>query len=1222
MRTWKIILLGFLFVFTVAYLAFLFVLPYAINLDKYTPQITEEIQKNTGFQVKIKGLKVITAWNLSGGAQIEKTDFIYPTGEKFAQINNLDMKLSLLPLLFGKISVDSINLGKLFLDLKVEKSGKFLIEKHLPKISKSSAENQQFPFKFSDSMPNIRIKTYRVSFIDSQSSKTYSVKGQDFKVSDFVLNKKIKIKTKGQLILKDREQVSYDLSLFSKLFPLEASVKQKKQPQSINIMDVFEEIYKYNLKALIKADLKVSGNIENPEIKGLVDFEKVSFTLGGKTLPESDLKLEFRGDKVKIDSNLYTGLNEKAVVTGVFVNGKKKSVDLNVKSDKTDIANVFLFSNTLLKLFGIKQLEGITAKGDLSAKFNVNSDFKTIRSSGFLRVNNASIVHDLYNVSLNSITADVDFSNNNIRINKSSAKLNGKPITIKGTVDSSASADIFVFAQNLQLKGLLLTLGQIQMLRENDILDGLVDIKASIKGRLDRAVPTIDITAKNINLKNKPNKIQIKLATADIKAVSTGKNHDKFKGNIQASGIKILTPPPVGILSVPVARLSFDEKNLKIDKALLYLNSSKIDIFGNVNNYSNPKINIDVTAKGLMVAKDMKSMLPTQNRSGVEAVGKIPLLVRVTGGQKQEVYVQILANRTNHLAIFDTDTLRGKTSLVNARMTLQGDDLNIHEAGVYSLKSTKGLSLDMKANSSSGYEIASLSGKVSNVNSLNPVLRGVSINIPNQISTSIPGYSNSTVKIKGDLSLNGSVNNLEVKGYLSLPLVELPTIKTSLKSLGVHFNKDTVSVNCPQLQVSNSLMGFNSIVNSNFSKGIVVENVDFYSSYMDLDSLASALSNLPQNANGPGCDIGIKILDGKAHINKVRTGGIVVTNVSSGLILNKNILKMTNVMAEAYTGKVAGTIGYNLIYGNINLDISGRGLSAGPAIKGLTGMSDKITGQLDFDSDISLSGAAQQQLLKNLKGTTRFVVSNGKMGTLGKFEHLLYAQNILSNNLLKTTVNVIAKAVSVKNTGVFKYLKGEMNFSNGWANLNFIKTSGPSMSMYITGRYGLLDNSANLVILGRLSDDVVRILGPIGDFSVDKVLSKIPKLGEVTSYLINQMTTNPEYENTSMIPYLTPKTELPTKEFKVVLNGGIESQSSVKSFKWLSKPTVSQASASQGGQRVHTTVRDTAKGVIQQVLPKYLPSSTTTTDGQTNYVPPKKIIAPVADFINSLPDLQ
>ena len=128
-----------------------------------------------------------------------------------------------------------------------------------------------------------------------------------------------------------------------------------------------------------------------------------------------------------------------------------------------------------------------------------------------------------------------------------------------------------------------------------------------------------------------------------------------------------------------------------------------------------------------------------------------------------------------------------------------------------------------------------------------------------------------------------------------------------------------------------------------------------------------------------------------------------------------------------------------------------------------------------------------------------------------------------------------------------------------------------------------------MIILGRLSDDVVGILGPIGDFSVNKAFSSIPKIGIITNSLLQQITTNPQYENTSMIPDLTPKTELPTKQFKVIIDGKADAQNSVKSFKWLSNPKLS-------GQN------QTAEPIL--IKPEQ----------------PKQV--PVPDFVNSLPDLR
>jgi hypothetical protein len=80
--------------------------------------------------------------------------------------------------------------------------------------------------------------------------------------------------------------------------------------------------------------------------------------------------------------------------------------------------------------------------------------------------------------------------------------------------------------------------------------------------------------------------------------------------------------------------------------------------------------------------------------------------------------------------------------------------------------------------------------------------------------------------------------------------------------------------------------------------------------------------------------------------------------------------------------------------------------------------------------------------------------------------------------------------------------------------------------------------------------------------------------------LTSQITTNPSYENTSQIPLLTPQTEFPTKEFKVIIDGDIQRQTSVKSFKWLSRPKVVQYQAGEyvaPAQSKNNTVPDFVK---------------------------------------------
>ncbi|MFQ8625916.1 MAG: hypothetical protein ACLSA2_05265 [Candidatus Gastranaerophilaceae bacterium] len=130
---------------------------------------------------------------------------------------------------------------------------------------------------------------------------------------------------------------------------------------------------------------------------------------------------------------------------------------------------------------------------------------------------------------------------------------------------------------------------------------------------------------------------------------------------------------------------------------------------------------------------------------------------------------------------------------------------------------------------------------------------------------------------------------------------------------------------------------------------------------------------------------------------------------------------------------------------------------------------------------------------------------------------------------------------TVKNTAQFKSISGNMTFSNGWAMLNPIKTSGPSMSSYITGRYNLLNATANVTVLGRISAEVVALLGPLGDLSVSKLTSYIPKFGALTGNIINALTTDPKGENIAGIPQLSSGNKN-YKDFKVAFNGGVESR--------------------------------------------------------------------------------
>ena len=194
-------------------------------------------------------------------------------------------------------------------------------------------------------------------------------------------------------------------------------------------------------------------------------------------------------------------------------------------------------------------------------------------------------------------------------------------------------------------------------------------------------------------------------------------------------------------------------------------------------------------------------------------------------------------------------------------------------------------------------------------------------------------------------------------------------------------------------------------------------------------------------------------------------------------------------------------------------------------------------------------------MMKSLSGNLNFEIKNGAFGSIGRLENILQAGNILGNSLLKTTVASFSNVASIKNSAQFDYIKGDMSFSGGNANLKNIQSTGKSIAYYVSGKYNLINGYTDVVVLGRLDASIVKLLGPLGELSAEKILSFIPNFGSQTAKLFNSLTADPDKEKTEKIPQLSNNNLF--KDFKVEFRGLITNPASLKTFKWLSKPDLS-----------------------------------------------------------------
>lgn len=1195
----KKISLGILYVVGAIYVLFL-VLPILINpfLSKYSDEISKLAEESCGLKIKIEKLKIVTTPKLTAGVKIGHISAALPTGEEFLSADNTQAKLSLIPILAKKIEVDMFSVDNIDATLKVKPDGDLQIIDFLPEVQVDDDKEQltELPLglKLSNRLPNISIKEYMLTMVDMRDNREYTLMGGNLKVSDFVLDKKVKFSTAGIVKLDGAQQFSYNIKLDNRIMPdidlndlifaqnsTQEPDKEKKtpeQPIAFNIIDIFKGIKANGLTADTVLDIKTSGKLDDINLSGLIDVENISLLVKGTPLPKGHLKFNFKGKKTLADIVLYTSKDQITTVSGYLTHGKHAKVDLNFKSN-AGINNIFDVLKSVASSFNYNDLNTLTATGAIDADFNIKSDMKKVTSNGFFKIPDALISYALYNVLIDKINADVNFNDNNIDIKNIGLTILSHPLKIYGTISNDAVADVHITADKLLLKGLLAAAGQVNLLKENNIKSGTLSVNTTIKGKLNEIQPIVNISLDNLNLTNIPSATTIKLSSADVK-LSTDKK--SYKGDLSANAISINNP--AANVSVPQVKVLLDEKDVNINDTYLLLGKSKIDIAGKIANYTKKNMDINIKAKGAIFASDIANFIPAQMRSMFAAKGAIPILTLIKGNdKKQTIEIQALSTPAGYLHIADLQSIAGKSMLLNSQIRIAGNSLSFDKTGAF--VTTKTSLSDSPESNLGGTQIAKVTGGVSDLSNL--TLKNINIATLSPQTISIPTMDGSKAVVDANITLNGNALNPNLKGYIKCPSVTVPTMKTTLKDIIVDLGS-TINASLPSIFVADSKMNAKAIISPNFTNGIIVKNLDFNADFINADTLAAAVSGntgtgAVSNSPQPS-DIGVIIQSGKAKITKFQTGKIIGTNITSDFNLKNNVLSLKNLSGTAFDGKFNGNILVNVIKGNTNVDFSGSGMTAVKAIEACAGIPNALSGTLGFNAKLVLNAFAPNfnAMIKSINGTASFDVKNGTYLNIGTIDSLVLANNVLSNAILKTAAMKIKSLPVVKSSSNFASITGSVKLNNGIAQLAPVKSAGEAISYYVTGQYNLINGYTNVNILGRMSAELVVALGPLGDLSVSKISAYLPTFGANTLKLLGALTTNPATENTSQIPALTGKSSS-HKDFKIVFNGNVTSPGSIKSFKWLSTCDTSQVTTGSVTTQLKNEVQNTKQNIQNEV---------------------------------------
>ena len=993
------------------YILFL-LLPFVLNfaIDRFTPQIVGEINKLTGLSSGLEGVQIVTTPKLTAGLKVKKFELYTPNKEPIFISDNFKVKMSLLPILAKNIRIDVIQVDNADVTLKFNNKGELDLVQYLPQQEQANMNLPQEdlsqgdlppedlppedlplpPLKLSNHLPDIHVGGYKVTITDGKDN--YVLSGGKTDITDFILNKSIKIKGDGKFTLKGREQFKFDVNILNKIMPdadlnelvfnPQEDEKAKEEKQSVDIISILKGLYDYKLTANLYADLKT----ETENIDGIVKIDNVSLI----DITPSNAELKFKGNSIDVDANMYTAQNEVSTIKGKITTGKKPYIDMNFKTG-LQVANALNIVKKVALIFNIKDLQTLTANGQVNADFNIKSDMKSVKSNGYLRVPTANLYYGAYKIGVDNITADVSLANNNINIKNIGFTILGQPLKLFGKIMEDAVSDLHLTANNLSLKGLIVAVGQAALLKENPVYSGTVSMDAVIKGKLDKINPVINIDVSNVDLKNLPADIRLKAPNTRVNITSDGKT---FGGSASSTNASLINP--IAKVSIPSIKANIKEDVIEISQTPVTIEKIKATVSGKITNYLTEKIGLDFVTTG-----DIKS-------------------------------------------------------------TLKGD--------------------------------------------LNAVKQSLNLTYAT-IETStiiIPLFDKSKMSFIGKINITGSMMNPIVSGTANVPSISIPEVPVEMRD-------------------------------------------------MDLKLYGT-------------------ILHGSGTVKEFVSGGIKAENCSADFELKGNDFYLNNLKGSAFKGKINGNIVYNLANAKTKVEFHGSGMNAEKAIEGAAGIKKALTGTLGFNTKLTLTVLDYNDMIKSMKGNLDFNIKNGAFLSIGRFENLLNANNIMTNALLKNTISSISNATGLATTGEFEILKGDMTFSNGWADLKHITSSGKSLCYYVTGKFNLLNFTTNVNILGRLDAPMVAKLGVLGQLSADKIL------GTTLANVIKVFTTNPAGENIASIPNLA-NGSTNYKDFKVVFNGGLESPSSIKSFKWLSNPDMSEVEQ----KTIKETIKDIKSSAVNDV---------------------------------------
>lgn len=402
-----------------------------------------------------------------------------------------------------------------------------------------------------------------------------------------------------------------------------------------------------------------------------------------------------------------------------------------------------------------------------------------------------------------------------------------------------------------------------------------------------------------------------------------------------------------------------------------------------------------------------------------------------------------------------------------------------------------------------------------------------------------------------NLHLSGNVFMPAATGKINFQNINMPFYNTKIDDMDFDIEKKVIKAKINGKSFDSDVE-IEARIENKQTFPIVVENLDIKSKKTSLSQVFEGISQLPKGSSDivPGQPIVFKpqdlvILKGSAKAQDVELYDIKAQNLTmnfsnpSGYMFN-----IDDVNFDIADGKVSSRGNFDIVSMVFDLDSNVENCDANTLSKDFLGLENQLYGRMN--AKINLKGKIPQsaQDIKLVNGVVNFSVNDGKMPKLGSLEYLLRAGNLIKSGILGLTLNNLIEVLTPYKTGEFSTIRGSFDVEEGKISALEIFSKGSNLSLFIYGGYDIINDNADIEILGRLSKKVSNVLGAAGNASLNSLFSTLTgnKLKEgAKSQIIN---------NVNKIPLI----EISADDYRLFLarvKGELNSDNYVKSFNWL-----------------------------------------------------------------------